>query len=357
MGESSHGVTGLRPPAARCQSRGPAMMKARTVVLLLAFPAVLLVAGTVGYVLIEGWPVVDALYMTVITLTTLGFGEVHPLSTGGRWFTMGLALGGVFTFLTAATTIIALAVSGELWRTFTRSRMERKLEQISGHVIVCGHGRMGRLVVHALTPTQLEVVTIDHQPEAIEPARTDGVLALHGDAGSDAVLERAGVRRARALVAALGSDADNVFLTLSARALNPKLFIVARAVEEATEGKLTRAGANRVISPFSLGGYVAANAILHPTVLDILELANRAGHLQVQVEEVAVAASSPLCGRTLGDARLREQPGVLLIAVRRRAGDTIFNPPDTLKPEADDVLVSMGTRERLDQLERLAGPR
>jgi voltage-gated potassium channel len=267
-------------------------VKLRHLLGLLLFPAVLLVVGTIGYVVIEGWSGLDALFMTVITVTTVGFAEVHPLSPAGRWFTILLALGGIFTFFSAASAIIALAVSGELKRIVVRFLMDRKLEDLSGHVIVCGNGRMGRLVARALVGAKLDVVTIDRLSAAAAATDEDKVISLVGDASSDDLLRRAGVLRCRALVAALGSDADNVFLVLSARALNPGVFIVARAVEESTEAKLVRAGANRVISPFSVGGYVAANAILHPTVLDTVELAQRTGHIEVQIEEVAIAEAS-----------------------------------------------------------------
>lgn len=335
-----------------------ATVNLRYVALLIVFPAVLLLIGTLGYVLLEGWPVEDALFMSVITVTTVGFGEVHPLSTGGRWFTMLLALGGVFSFFTVASSIIALAISGELRRIFSRFTMERKLEAMSGHVIVCGHGRMGRFVARALLGSELGVVAIDRAPVVDVPTTGGGVVvSLTGDAGSDELLHRAGILRARALVASLGNDADNVFLVLSARALNPKLFIVARAIEEATESKLARAGADRVVSPFSVGGYVAATAILHPTVLDTVDLTQRTGHLQVQIEEVVVAPTSSLCGRPLREARLREDVGVVLVAVRLANGETLFNPDESLSPQANDVIVSMGRREHLDRLERLASGR
>ncbi len=326
-------------------------------VALVVFPASLLVAGTVGYTLIEGWSTLDALFMTVITVTTVGFAEVHPLSSGGRWFTMALALGGIFTFFAAASAIITLTVSGELKRIFVRFTVDRKLESLSGHVIVCGHGRMGRLVARALLRAKLEVVVIDRAPDAAPVEGQHEVLALVGDASSDELLRRAGVLRCRALVAALGSDADNVFLVLSARALNPGLFIVARAVDESTESKLVRAGANRVISPFSVGGYVAANAILHPTVLDTVDLAQRAGHLEVQIEEVVIAEASSLCGRALREARLREDLRILVVAIRRSTGETIFNPEEELVPRPNDIVVCMGRREDLDRVERLASGR
>jgi len=327
-------------------------VKARYVAALLAFPFVLIAGGTTGYMLVEGWPFADALYMTVITVTTVGYGETHPLSAAGRWFTMALALGGIFALFFATSTVIALALSGDLARLARRFLMDRKLSKLNDHVIVCGSGRMGRLVAQALVKSGLTVVLVDLDEKALGALQSPSVIAIAGDASSDELLTKVGITRARAFVAALGGDADNVFLTLSARALNPDLFIVARAVEEATEAKLVRAGANRVVAPFSVGGYVAANAILHPTVLDSLDLAQRTGHLEVQVEEVFLRHGCAVCGRPLRESRLREKFGVLIVALRRANSQVVFNPPDDMAPAENDTLVVMGRRAELDRLER-----
>ena len=263
-------------------------MKVRYVVALLTYPFVLLAGGTSGYMLVEGWSFKDALYMTVITVTTVGYGETHALSSAGRWFTMALALGGIFTLFFATSTAIALALSGDLSRMASRLHMKHKLAKLTDHVIVCGSGRMGRLVAQALIKEGVTVVLVDRDEQALGALKSELIIGIGGDASSDELLAEVGITRARALVATLGSDADNVFLTLSARALSPKLFIVSRAVEEGTEAKLVRAGANRVVAPFAVGGFVAANAILHPAVLDSLDLAQRTGHLEVQVEEMVL---------------------------------------------------------------------
>jgi voltage-gated potassium channel len=320
---------------------------------LFLFPVALLAGGTAGYMWIEDWSAADALYMTVITVTTLGYGEVHPLSPAGRVFTMGLALGGIFSFFFSASSFIALVVSGDVAALFRRLRMDRKLASLTQHVVVCGAGRMGRLVARALADQGIAVVLTDRDPKVLEGEFPSLIVPLHGDATSDDVLVKAGLGRARGLVAALGGDADNVFLTLSAKALAPKLFIVARAVEETTESKLLRAGADRVVSPFSVGGYVAANAILHPAVLDSVDLAKRAGHLQVQIEELSLHQSSSLVGQTIVEARLRERFGILLVALRRTGGGVIFDPPETSRVAAEDTLVVMGRRPDLDRFERV----
>lgn len=329
-------------------------MKLRHLVALAVFPGLLLAAGTLGYVLIEGWSVTDALYMTVITVTTLGYGEVHPLSPAGRFFTMGLALTGIFSFFFSASSLIALVVSGDVAKLLRTLRMDHKLESLTQHVVVCGAGRMGRLVARALTEQGIPVVLTDRDAQVLEGDHGPLVVPLHGDATSDEVLAKAGLPRARGLVAALGGDADNVFLTLSAKALAPSVFIVARAVEESTESKLLRAGADRVVSPFSVGGYVAANAILHPTVLDSVDLAKRAGHLQVQIEEITLRDGSLFLGKTLAHAELRQRYGVLLVALRRSRGEVLFDPAETMVPLVDDVLVVMGRRPDLDRVERVA---
>lgn len=304
--------------------------------------------------LIEGWSASDALYMTVITVTTLGFAEVHPLSAGGRWFTMVLALGGIFGLFFAASSVLALAVTGDLARIGREFMIDRKLASLEGHVIVCGSGRMGRFVTRALLRQQMSVVVIDTNPDALVFNDAPSALSIRGDASSDDLLIRVGIRKARALVAALGDEAHNVFVTLTARALNAKLFIVARATEEATESKLTRAGADRVVSPFSVGGYVAANAILHPTVLDTLDLTKKAGHLELQIEEVVLRAGTSLGGRRLSDLRARLRQTILVVALRRASGELLFNPSDETVAHNGDTLVVMGDRTALDQVERLA---
>lgn len=230
--------------------------------------------------------------------------------------------------------------------------MNRRLTQLTEHVIVCGSGRMGRLVAQALIKEGVTVVLVDRDEQALGALKSESVIGIAGDASSDELLTEVGITRARALVAALGGDADNVFLTLSARSLNPNLFIVSRAVEEGTEAKLVRAGANRVVAPFAVGGYVAANAILHPAVLDSLDLAQRTGHLEVQVEELLLRKGCVVCGRPLSEARLRERFGVLIVALRRANREVVFNPSDDTAPSENDTLVVMGRRPELDRLER-----
>jgi voltage-gated potassium channel len=326
----------------------------RRYVLVLLVPILLVAAGTGGYQVIEGWSLFDALYMTVITLTTVGFEEVHPLSPVGRAFTIGLLLGGVFTFFYAATEIIRAVVSGELRDTFGRRRMERSLQALQGHLIVCGFGRMGRLVCAEFSGQGLPFVVIDRQAEPLEGFQMPHGIALHGDATSDEVLRHAGIDRARALVTVAASDSDNLFITMSARLLNDKLFIVARAEDVGSETKLLRAGANRVVSPYLIGGSRVAHAVLRPTVVDYIELATRTEHFELQIEEARIAPRSPLVGATLKESGLRQGLGVIIVAIKRVAGHMVFNPPPETLLEADDILIAIGRREDLDRLEARA---
>jgi len=326
----------------------------RRLLLVAAIPALLVVAGTVGYHLVEGWPYGDALYMTVITLTTIGFSEVHPLHGGGRTFTMLLAMGGIFSLFFAATELIRSIVTGEIASLLGRQRMERNLSQLSGHLIVCGFGRMGRFVCREFSAMAMPFVVLDKDPQQVENFEMPHGIALHGDATSDDFLRRAGVDRARALVTVVASDADNLYITMSARFLNDKIFIVARAEDEHAVEKLERGGANRVISPYTISGHRVAQAVLRPAVLDFIELATRRGHLELQIEETRVAASSPLAGGTLDASRISAELGVIVLAVRTRDGRMVVNPPLDTRLEADDTLVALGNRDQLDKLDARA---
>jgi voltage-gated potassium channel len=321
---------------------------------LFLVPVLLIVAGTLGYYFLEGWPLFDALYMTVTTLTTVGYGEVHPLSVKGRTFTMLLLLGGVFTLVYTATEIIRAIVSGEVRSMLGRQVMERSLAELTNHMIICGFGRMGRQVCHEFASQRLPFVVIEREAAELEDFRMPAGIALHGDATSDEVLQRAGVARARALVAVVASDADNLYITLSARLLNERVFIVARAEDELTERKLVRAGANRVVSPYAIGGFRVAQAVLRPTVVDFIELATRSEYLEIQIEEACIAAASPLAGSTLRDSRLRQDRGIIIVAIKKASGQMVFNPPADAVMEVGDTLITLGRREELDQLDALA---
>jgi len=319
-----------------------------------ALPVMLILLGTSGYMWIEGWSALDAVYMTVITLTTLGFREVHPLTPAGMIFTMVLSLGGVYTIFFAATAVIHSIVHGDLAAYLGSRQMNQGLRELSNHYIVCGFGRMGRLVCHQLAAADVPFVAIDKQSGLFEDLQqTDGLL-LHGDATSDEVLERAGASRAQGLIAVVGSDADNLYITMSARLINERMLIVARAEDERSEQKLVRAGATRVISPYILGGQRVVQAILRPHLLDFLELATRREHLELNIEEVHIAAGSRLAGKTIERSAVDPQ-ALIVVAIKHADGRMEFNPPRTIELKPGQVLIVLGRGEALKQIAELAG--
>jgi voltage-gated potassium channel len=329
-------------------------VRLRRFVLTLSVPVLLAVAGTAGYHFVEGWGVFDALYMTVITITTVGFTEVHPMSHAGRWFTMLLSLGGIFTLFYAATELIRAVVSGEVRSVLGRQRMERSLTEIHGHFVVCGFGRMGNLVCREFSSLGLPFVIVDRDASLLRDFNLAHGIPLVGDATSDDILRRAGVDRARGLVTAAASDADNLYVTMSARFLNDKLLIVARAEEEGAEKKLLRAGADRVVSPYVIGGQRVALAVLRPAVMDFIELATRKEHMELQIEEAAVLAGSRLAGLSLKDTQIRKDLGIIIVSIKKPDGKMIFNPPPETVISPGDVLITLGNRQQLDRLEDMA---
>jgi voltage-gated potassium channel len=317
-------------------------------------PNLLLIIGTLGYHFIEGWSILESLYMTINTLTTLGFGE-GPVSVGGRVFTMLLALGGVFTLFYTVTELIRTVVSGEIQDIMGRRSMERSLTALHDHLIVCGFGRMGRLVCQEFSKHKFPFVIIERQAVLLEGFDLAYGIALPGDATSDEILRRAGIEHARALVTVAASDADNLYITMSGRLLNERLFIVARAEDSGSEQKLLRAGANRVVSPYQIGGARVAQAVLRPTVVDFLELATESAHVDLQIEETRISDKSSLAGSTLKDSRLRQDLGVIVVAIKKSSGQMLFNPPHDAALEVGDILVAIGDQEHLDRLQTLAG--
>jgi voltage-gated potassium channel len=314
----------------------------------------LVALGALGYVLIEGWPLFDGLYMSVITLTTVGYLEVHPLSPAGRAFTMIFVLGGVFILFFMATEAVRAVVSGEVTAILGRQRMQKSLQELTGHFVVCGYGRMGQFVCQEFSSLGLPFVVVEKNGTLLRGFSRPHGIPLDGDATQDAVLREAGVERARGLVTAAASDADNLFITMSARFLNDKLFIVARAEEEGAEQKLLRAGANKVVSPYAIGGERVAQAVLRPNVMDFLELATRSEHLELQIEETAIAESSSLAGKSLDESRMRRDLGIIVVAIKKPSGAMAFNPEGSHVLGAGDVLITLGHAEQLQRLEKLA---
>jgi len=323
----------------------------RRIRLALLLVLCVLVAGTAGYIGL-GFGVLDAVYQTVTTVTTVGFREVHPLTPAGKIFTIVLILAGVGTALYAFGVIIETLVEGHLRRHIERRRMERNIARMTGHTIVCGWGRVGRAVARYLAGQGSDVVVVDH-----DAARLDGLPypCIVGDVTDDDVLRRAGLMRARALVAAINTDAENVYVTLSARALRPDLVIVARARTEESEPKLLRAGATRVVNPQRIGGQRIAAAAAQPNVVEFLDVVMHDGSLEFRLEEVPVRGGSRLADRSLSQAQVGETTGALVLAVRDRAGAFLTNPPERTPLQAGAVLIAIGTAPQLAALRAAAG--
>jgi voltage-gated potassium channel len=232
--------------------------------------------------------------------------------------------------------------------------VERSLTEIRDHMIVCGFGRMGRFVCHEFSAQGLAFVVVEKRGELLEEFSMPHGIPLHGDATTDEMLQRAGVQRARGLVAVAGSDADNLYITMSARLLNARLFIVSRAEEEGARQKLLRAGANQVVSPYVIGGHRVAQAVLRPNVVDFIELATRTEHLELQMEETQIGPGSRLTSATITGSGVRQELGIIIVAVKKASGTMIFNPPADAVLEAGDILITLGNRQQLDRLEEMA---
>lgn len=311
--------------------------------------------GVMGYMLVEGWSFDDASFMTVITVGGVGYGEVHPLSAAGRWFTVGLIMCGISVILYGVSTLTAFIVEGELGDYLRRTKMEKRIGKLSGHYILCGAGRVGTCIMAELLKTGHSVVVVDQDLEPLKDwrERHPEVLVLQGDATNDAVLESAGILRAAGLLATLRADKDNLFIVLSARALNPGLRIVARADEESTRDKLLKAGADSVVFPHTIGGMRMASEMIRPNVVSFLDTMLRERDGSLRVEEVHVTESSPLAETTLAEADLTERTGALLMALRDPSGQFEFNPHRSHRLSAGDILVVMGDRAQLEFLRKL----
>jgi len=328
----------------------PDMNDWRRLRLALTVFACVMVAGTVGY-LILGFTVLEAVYQTVTTVTTVGFREVRPLSDAGIVFTIVLILLGVGTALYALGVLIQTLVEGDLHDVFGRRRMERKIADIERPVIVCGWGRVGRAIAKDVADAGGAPVIVDRDPERLESSPHPTVV---GDATDDAVLRRAGLDRARALVAALDSDAGNLFVTVSARALRPDLFIVARVrVDESIE-KLRRGGADRVVNPQSIGGARMAAFVVQPHVTEFLDVVMHDRDIEFRLEEVTVAPESSIVGATLREAQIRDRTGALVLALRDEHGRFSTNPSPDARLSGGQILIAIGTPAELLALTALA---
>lgn len=326
------------------------MSTRRRFVIIVSALVIIVSIGIIGYELIEGWSFVDALYMTVITLSTVGYGEVHDLSTAGRIFSTVLIVSGVGAMLYTLTTIVQYILEGGFGDILGRRRMKEKIASLKKHVILCGYGKVGHEVARVFESEGTPFVIVELDQEIAAKAADNGYLRIQGNATSDEVLKEAGVERARALVAALGSDADNLYATLSARELSSDLFIVARASTEESEPKLQRAGADRTMSPYRIGGRRMAMLTLRPLVVDFVDTTMHSRGRELVLENIKVSSGSPVQGKTVQEGSQR-CGGAAILAVRKKDGRLLANPSQDTLLELEDELVIIGTREQLQALE------
>ena len=307
--------------------------------------------GTVGFVTIAGYSAFDAFYMSMITITTVGYFEVKPLTTAGRVFNAFFMMAGVSTMFLAIGAVTQIVIELEFNKYFTQRRTRRMIEKLENHFIICGYGRVGRNAAAELRREGVPFVVLDRNEDKVEIAMRDGLLGAVGDATLDATLRDVGIARATGLIAALASDADNLFLVLSARTLNAKLKISARATEEESENKMKRAGADTVLAPYTITGSRLAQAILRPHVVQFLDFA--ALGLNVSIEQVRVAENSSWVSRSLRDLQIRREVGVIVLAIRRANGQMVFNPDAEVIVNGGDNLIAMGDGDQLKKLEQI----
>jgi voltage-gated potassium channel len=306
--------------------------------------------GTFGYYLLEDMSLFESFYMTVITISTVGFSEIAPLSPASRAITIVVIVLGISVGTYTIGIIVRVFVEGELLRFFGRRKVQKIISDLKNHFIICGFGRIGRIVCEELYADNMDFIVIDQNSDSIADLESLKYLYLIMDATSEDALLKAGIMTAKGLVTAVSSDADNVFITLTAKGLKPDIFILARASEGKNEDKLLRSGATRVVTPYHIGGRRMAQVLKRPTVVDFIDVATMSNKLGLMIEEATLKANSKLVGKNLIESYLRRDFGIIIVAIKKPSGDMIFNPMPSEKLEAGDVLVVIGKKEDLKRM-------
>lgn len=303
---------------------------------------VILCVGTTGFHYIEGWNFVESLYATVVTISTVGYGDFSPRTSEGMLFTVFLIIVGVGTMLYAVGLVTETILEGRLKIIMGRGRLEKMMQKMNNHYIICGCGRIGRLICRELAAEKVDFVVIDNDPETIRKIEEEGYVYHQGDATHDKTLLTAGIKKARGIVCVLPSDAENLYVILTAKELNPGIFILSRSEDEDSEHRLLRAGADRVMSPYTMGGMRMAMAVLRPAMLDFVEITTRRQSLELRMEEVSICEDSPYIGKSLEDSGIRQNYGLIVVAVKKESGKMIFNPLANYAIEKNDKLIALG---------------
>lgn len=306
--------------------------------------------GTCGYYVVEHMSVFEAFYMTLITISTVGFSEIKPLTIYGRIITIIIISGGVTLGAYTIGMLLRMFIEGELRRSLGRRKLEKNISALKGHFIICGYGRIGKVICRELQAENIPFVVIEKDRSKIEVLEDQGYLYIHMDATSEEALIAAGIKNARGIVPAVRSDANNVFITLTAKGLQPEIFVLSRASDEKNEAKLKRAGAQRVVSPHLIGGRRMAQVLKRPTVVDFIDIAMMESHLGLMMEEAKIGPNSDLIGKTLIESQLRQDFGVIIVAIKKPTDEMIFNPIPSERLEAGDVIVVMGKKEDLKRM-------
>lgn len=309
--------------------------------------------GTSGYMIIEGWDVIDSMFMTTITLATVGYSEVNKISPAGRMFTVVLIFFGVSLFLYVAGNTMQFLVEGRIRVILGRRKLEKIIAKLSGHYIICGYGRIGRGLCQYLLQKDLKILVVEKDEDRIPEMEEDNVPYIIGEANEEENLEKAGITRAKGLLAVLGSDPNNVFVVLISKQLNPDVFVVARANQHMAKKTLKSAGADKVISPYDLGARRMAHAILRPTVIHFLEMAFSDQETDINFEEIPVAADCKLINTTLMESQVRKNLDVLIIAIKKSNGTMEFNPKPDSRIQEGDTIITVGQQAKLKELECL----
>lgn len=314
---------------------------------------IIIIVGTLGYHVIEGWNLLESLYTTIQTISTVGYGDYTPQTGEGKLFTIILIIFGVGTMLYTVGMLAEAMVEGRLGALTGKGKQDKMIEKIKNHYIVCGCGRIGHLICRELKADNVDFVVIDNNPDVIQQIQEEGFIYYKGDSTQDKSLINAGIKRAKGIVCVLPTDAENLYVILTAKDLNPDIYILSRSEEEESEHRLLRAGADRVMSPYTLGGMRMAMAILRPAMLDFIEITTNRQSLELRMEEMSVCDGSPIIGKSLEESEIRHNYGLIIVAVKKESGKMIFNPLANYTIEKGDKLIAMGEDDNVSRFTKV----